>query len=414
MNKLKTMLGVVATSAVAAWSPAQADVVTQWNAITVNCVQGPHTPANRAGPAGLLDIALVQAAVHDAVQAIQGRFKPYEYANPKRRGKGSADAAAAAAAHGVLVGLYGADDACLTTVSDPAMTYAGDNGLQAGMEAAAAMLPHYRPSFVLPTDPFLGGTAAGEWRPTPGVTQGAATFLAQTAPFALSHAAQFRPAPPPRLTSGRYRADYEEVKNLGSLLNSTRTPEQTELARFWTANYFVQWNETLRGIADKHLTDIGDKARLLALTSFAAADSQISVYETYHYNFWRPITAIQNGDNDSNPTTVGDVAWLPLITTPPYPDYSSGANCLVAAITTVLRNFFGTDELDFSVKSSAAGLTTNPRGYTRISHVMQEVVDARIYQGIHFRFADDVDRWQGARIGRCTYKHYLQPEQCKD
>jgi hypothetical protein len=410
MKATSFIAGLLAASALGTGAAARADVITHWNAITVNCVQGPQTPANRPGPGGLIDIALVQAAVHDAVQALQGRFESYEYENRKLRGQGSVDAAAASAAFHTLVGLYGADDACLAAVKNPAETYPGDAGLTAGADAAAAILPLYRPTFTLPTDPFLGGQSPGEWRPTPGVTQGASTFLAHTAPFAMYSPAQFRPQPPPRLTSERYRRDYDEVKAIGAQFNSTRTAEQSDTARFWSVNFFVQWNETLRGIADRYLTDAGDKARLLALTSFAAVDSQISVYDAkYRYNYWRPITAIQAGDSDGNARTTGDTSWTPFITTPPYPEYSSGANCLTAAIATVLQHFFRTDKLEFTVRSSAAGLGVNPRSYQRLSDVMDEMVEVRIWQGIHFRTAEDVGRRQGARIGRWVSRHYLQP-----
>jgi hypothetical protein len=393
-----------------AWTPVHADAVTEWNATTMNCVQGPQTPANRGGPAGLLDIALVQAAVHDAVQAIEGRFESYEYENKARRGSGSPAAAAASAAHGVLKGLYGADDPCLANVSDPNIVYAGDPGLQAGAEAAAALLPLHRPTLVLPTDPFVGSNEPGQWRLTPNVTQAAATFMAVTAPFALKSPRQFRPAPPPPLYSLRYWRDYQEVKAIGSLTNSRRTSAQTEASRFWSVNFFTQWNEAVRHLADQRVTRIGDKARLFALVAFAAADSQISVYETkYLYNYWRPITAIQHGDFDGNLLTRGDAGWTPFIQTPPYPDYSSGANCLAASITGVLRHFFGTDKVAMSIWSTAPGLTTNPRQYKRLSDIEEEMVDVRIWQGIHFRTAEDVGRVQGSRIGHWTYHHYLRP-----
>ena len=371
-------------------------------------MQGPAN-ANRSGPAGLFDIALVQAAVHDAVQAIQGRFEPYEYERATR-GVGSPSAAAAAAAYGMLTGLYGAQDPCLAAVTDPAITYAGDPGLQIGVEAAAALLPLYRPTITLPTDPFVGSDEPGQWRPTPNVTQGAGTFLAVTAPFAMKSPSQFRPAPPPRLKSLRYVRDYWEVKKVGSNVNSTRTSRQTDTARFWTVNFFSQWNAALRLLADERVPDIGDKARLFALASFAAADSQISVYETkYVYNYWRPITAIQQGDFDGNLFTSGDAGWTPLIQTPPYPDYSSGANCLAASIASVLRGFFGTDKVELTFSSSAAGLEVNPRTYDRLIDLEREMVDVRIWQGIHFRTAEVVGIEQGRRIGAWTFKHYLRP-----
>jgi hypothetical protein len=390
--------------------PAQADVVTDWNGVAVGCVQGPPSPPNRAGPPGLLDIALVQLAVHDAVQAVQGRFEPYHYEDPSMLGLGSAHAAAAGAAYRMLVGLYGADDPCLAGVPDPAVTYAGDPGLQAGAGAGAALLPLYRPVMTLPTDPFVGGTDPGEWRLTPGVAAGANTYMAVTAPFAMLRPSQFRPPAPPPLSSTRYYREYEEVRLLGSLNSTHRTEEQTDLARFWSANPIVQWFATLRAIAQARFTDVGDSARLLALASMAAADAQISVYDAkYHYNLWRPITAIQHGDHDGNPRTIGDPAWTPFVVTPPYPEYHSGANMLAASITGILRLYFGTDELSFSISSTAANVTTNPRQYTRLTQAEQEVVDVRIYQGIHFRTADELGRFNGGRVAHWTFRKYLRP-----
>lgn len=390
---------------------ASADVVTQWHATTLNCVQGPPAPPNRGGPPGLLDIALVQAAVHDAVQAIEGKFEAYYYENDALHGVGSPEAAAAAASYRLLVDLYGAAAPCLAGAVDPAVTYAGDPGLQAGLEAAAALLPLRRPTFTLPTDPFVGGTDPGEWRPTPGVTQGANTFMAVTAPFVMDTPWQFRPGPPPPLRSKRYWREYEEVRLLGSIDSVWRKPEQTDLARFWSVNFITQLHATVRAIADAHLPKIGDKARLLALVSLAAADSQISVYDAkYAYNFWRPITAIHEGDNDGNHRTVGDANWTPFIATPPYPDHHSGANMLTASMLGVLQLYFGTDKFAFTVSSTAAGLTTNPRSYTKFSQAMQELVDVRVLQGIHFRTADEYGRRKGLRLAHWTYKRFLRPE----
>jgi PAP2 superfamily len=410
MSNVRGWSGVVPLLLLSAWAPVHADAVTEWHAITVSCVQGPPLPANRGGPAGLLDIALVQAAVHDAVQAIEGRYASYEYENKSLRGDGSPAAAAASAAYGVLKGLYGADDPCLVNVSDPNVVYAGDLGLKAGAEAASALLPLHRPTMVLPTDPFVGSTEPGQWRPTTGVTQGAGTFMAVTAPFAMKSPNQFRPPRPPRLRSWQYWRDYQEVKAIGSSVNAVRTSEQTDAARFWSVNFISQWNEAVRHVADERVPSIGDKARLLALVAFAAADSQVSVYDSkYVYNFWRPVTAIQQGDFDGNRWTQGDPGWTPFIQTPPYPDYSSGANCLAASITGVLRQFFHTDKVEMSIWSTSAGLTKNPRTYARLSDIEKEMVEVRIWQGIHFRTAEVVGRAQGSRIAHWTYSNYLRP-----
>lgn len=410
MSARRSLLACVVVACLGFPVPSVASVVTDWNAITISCVQGPPNPGNRVGPPGLLDIALVQAAVHDAVQAIEGRYAAYRYANPSMLGAGSVQAAAAAAAWGVLVGLYGADDPCLAGVTNPAVTYSGDAGLQAGAEAAAALLLEYRPFFVAPIDPFLGGTGPGEWRPTPGVTQGVNTFMAYTTPFVLDSARQFRPDAPPPLTSERYRREYDEVKALGSLTGSARTAEETDLARFYSGNFISLWFSSVRSIAAAHVGDLGDQARLFALVALVAADSQIAAYDSkYYFNYWRPYTAIREGETDGNPRTVGDPTWTPFLVTPPYPDYSSGANNITGAATTILQLFFGTDEFDFSVTSAVAGLTTNPRQYHHFSEAQQDVIDVRILQGIHFRSADEEGRRQGARIAHWAFMKFLRP-----
>ena len=405
---------IVLCSALDAWAPARADAVTDWNAIALRCVQVPVAPEpapNRGGPPGLLDIALIQAAVHDAIQAIQGRFEAYHYENPARRGAGTPAAAAAAATHALLVSLYGAGDACLVGVPDPAVTYPNDPGLVAGAEAAAALRPLYRPTFTTPLDPFLGGTGPGQWRPTqPAFAPGANAFMASTAPFVLNRASQFRPPPPPPLNSVTYYRDYEEVRRFGGKTGSERSAAQTELANFWSVNFITQWFGTLRAIANAHVPDPGDKARLLALAAFAAADSQIAVYDSkYHFNFWRPVTAIREGDHDENARTVGDPLWEPLVVTPPYQDYSSGANCLTASVTTILQLYFGTDEFAYQVSTTSPLATVNPRNYTRFSQAQEEMVDVRIWQGIHFRFADTAGRTQGSRVGHWVFHKALKP-----
>ena len=387
---------------------ARADVVADWNAIVARCVFGPPNPAGRPGPTGVVDTALIHAAIHDAVQAIQGRFESYKYENKARLGVGTPAAAAAAAAYRMLIGMYGAGQACLAGVTDPAVTYLGDPGLEAGYEAAAVLLQHKRPPFPSPIDPFGGGLGPGEWRPTPGVTVGANTYMAYTEPFTLNRPRQFRPEPPPPLTSQRYRRDYDEVKAYGSLTGSLRSAEQTDLARFWTA-FPTQWLAAIRGIAVRDLTDVGDSARLFALVAFAAADSQIAVYESkYLYNFWRPITAIQEGDHDGNPNTTGDPGWTPFLVTPPYPDYTSGANCMTGSITGMLALFFGTDQIDFEVQNTVGGVVVT-RSYSRLSDAAQEVVDVRILQGIHFRFADEAGRQQGQRVAHWAFQRFLRP-----
>jgi hypothetical protein len=213
------------------------------------------------------------------------------------------------------------------------------------------------------------------------------------------------------LTSQQYAREYNEVRELGALINSTRTPEQTDQANFWNANYPVLWNTVLRDIAGAHVDNISDSARLFALVDMAMADALITAWDTKKfYVFWRPITAIQEGDNDGNSLTVGDSTWQPLIVSPPYPDYSSGANNLTGAATRALALFFGTDRMTFSVTTTNLGPTIeDTRTFHRFSDAAQEVVDGRIYEGIHFRSADEVARTQGRQVAHFAFRNFLRP-----
>jgi hypothetical protein len=415
--------GVLAATIVLGWaSTGQANVPTEWNALAVQCITtGP--PPGRGGPPGLFDVALVHLAMHDAVQAIKRDFEPYS-ATPTATGHESAAAAAAAAAHDVLVVLCPAAVATLDAAFKP-FKDGNDPGLAVGSAAAAALLPQRRPTPVLPD--FTGGTGIGEWRPTPpGEAPMAFLFMATTEPFTMTSPDQFRPDGPPAIHSREYVRDYNEVKKIGAVeshpaVGACPAPYATDLARFWSGNFIAQWNETARTIAIHEQLSLSDTARLLALINLAGADAAIAVWDSkIHFNLWRPITAIRE-DNDLNPRTAGDPAWTPFIQsshfpagsqTPPYPDYASGANGLTGAFTMMLRLFLRTDHYRFSVSKGTPGavpICTNPRTYKRFSDAAQEVVDARILLGIHFRFADDDARLLGQRIAFWTYANFLRP-----
>jgi hypothetical protein len=401
------------------WTGAvSADAVTDWNDITMAAVS-----ASRPGPAGMLDVALVQVAVHDAVQAIDRRYEPYHV--EIKGAKGSRSAAVAAAARDVLAGLY-PDPAKVAALDAVYFNYlaekglSSDPGLQAGQKAAVGILPLRRqPPNPLPP-PFTGGEGPGAWRPTesfngtppapPSMSPMLTPWLADVDPFTLTGPMRFRAEPPPALTSERYAKDYAEVKALGAQSGGMRTPEQMDTAYFYSENFFTQWNRTLRAIAEKNVYRIGDTARLFALANLATADALISSWDSKrHYVFWRPITAIREGENDGNPNTAGDAAWQPLINTPNYPDYTSGANNLAGAMTRTLQLFFGTDKMYFEVTSLAPLAVKKTRSYRRFSDAAQDVVDARVYAGIHFRFADTAARTQGSRVAEWAFKHYLLP-----
>jgi len=236
------------------------------------------------------------------------------------------------------------------------------------------------------------------------------SWLATVPPFTLTSGDQFRAEPPPPLSSEQYTEDYYEVKALGSLTNSMRTPEQTQLARFFGGNLFFLYNQTLRDVAAWQTDNIGDNARLLALGTLAIADSLITSWDSKsHYVLWRPITAIREGENDGNPQTEGDPNWQPLFNTPNYPDYTSGANNGAGALTRMLELYFGTDRMSFTAVSANPNAEPKTRTYNRFSDLSWDIVDVRIYQGLHFRFADEVARTQGRQVAEWVFGHVLQP-----
>ena len=382
MRRIFTCLIVCAVLGTAA--PAQADVVTYWNDVVAQALTR-AVPA-RPGPSTILDYAAVHVAMHDAIQAFQGRYETY--AGAIAGASGSPIAAAATAARDVLISRLpgSAADEFVETKYQEFLAANGlstaDPGVVVGQQAAinninARALEGSHP---VPAPTFFGGTNPGEWRPTvfsgtPPVAQSmVAPWLASVLPYTLEHSAQFRTAiPPPDLSSDAYVAAYDEVKALGGAANTVRTTimrtaEQTEIAYFFSDNTFLYWNRALRDITDARLSDIGDSARMFALVNMAMADALITSWDSkIYWNFWRPETAIQLGDDDGNPQTAGDPDWLPLITTPNYPDYTSGANNSSGSATTMLANFFGTDEVTFSLTSTIAQVINKTRTYERFS-----------------------------------------------
>src|SRR6267142_6636698 len=277
----------------------RADAVTDWNAIAVQTIV--NAGSTHGSAVGFLDNATVQAAVYDAVESITGRFRPYAVHVPGA--SGSPAAAVAKAAHDVLVNRFPLQTASLDATYHSYLAAhrlsEGDAGVAVGAQAAAGIiaLRANDGSFPLNPPPFTGGTDPGVWRPTPSYLPGPppsfspmlAPWLASVAPFTLTSPSQFRAPTPPSLTSKRYATAYNEVKALGAAdPHSTRTPDQTDLALFWSSNYLMLWNHALRDIAAKHVPDISDSARLFALTSLAMADAGITAWDSkFHFVFWR-------------------------------------------------------------------------------------------------------------------------------
>ena len=425
MTKRSVLAALLGIASLLWAGPALADAVTDWNAITAQVIATAavtNTPP-RPGPSAILDYAMVQAAVNDAVQAIEGKFEPYAIEIPGA--SGSSIAAAATAAHDMLVNRFPAQAPGPTGLDQTYLNYLAANGLTTsnpgvavGQQAAAGIIAFRAGdgSFqALP--PFIGGTNPGDWRPTQSYLPGpppsgapmAAEFLAYMTPFTLNSPDQFRGDGPPSLTSGKYTKEYKEVKRLGSDVNSERSQAQTDLAIFFNMNFLQQYNLALRDIAAAHITDIAESARLFALANLAMADAGITAWDSKrHFVFWRPVTAIQEGGNDGNPKTDGDVDWHPFINTPPYPEYSSGANNVTGAMTKTLELYFHGDSFTFQFTGNP--LADPPiRTYTHFSDAADDVVEARLLQGIHFRSGDVVGRKQGRSVAKWVFKHYLRP-----
>jgi hypothetical protein len=420
--------GISILSACLVAAVAHADAVSDWNAITSQAIANAaavNSPP-RPGPTAILDYAMVQAAVHDAVQAIEGKYQPYAVVIPGA--SGSSIAAAATAAHDMLVNRFpaqaggpgGLDQTYLDYLAANGLT-TSDPGVAVGQQAAGGLIALRAGDGSFPNPPpppFTGGLDPGEWRPTPSYLSGpppsnspmAAPWLAFMTPFTLNSPDQFREQGPPSLTSSKYTKEYEEVKRLGSDVNSERTQAQTDLATFFNLNFLQQNNLAIRDIAAAHVADIADSARLFALANLAMADAAITAWDSKrHFVFWRPVTAIQEGDNDGNSKTEGDVNWHPYINTPPYPEYSSGANNVTGAITKTLALFFRGNSFTFDVKSNNPLAVPPTRTYTHFSDWADDVVEVRILQGIHFRTADVTGRKQGRHVAKWVFQHYLRP-----
>jgi membrane-associated phospholipid phosphatase len=410
-------------------SIARADDVTDWNQHMLRAgTVGGTSPLVMSRVA-----AIVQASVFDAVNGIDRKYAPV-HVPPAGPAGASRRAAAVEAAYTALVALYpaqkGTFDARLAVsmtaiANDPHETSAGiASGIAWGKIAANGILDwRATDGFTPPPPPFLGGTGVGEWRPTPPANlPGAGPQFAYMTPWVISAPGQFRPSGPPGLTSARYTADFNETKSMGSISSPIRTADQTIYAWFWaqsTATYL--WNhlaDTLieRGDRDddddsgrwgEHHHSLLESARVLALLDLAMADAAIACWEAkYHYVFWRPVTAIPLADTDGNPATMADPSWMPLFATPNHPEYPSGHSTVSGAAAVVLASFFG-EKRHFTMDNDLLiGVTRSFRSFTQ---ALDEVKNARIFAGIHFRSACDDGQTTGIQVADWVLDNALLP-----
>jgi hypothetical protein len=408
-------VGVIAiAAALAAPAAARADTVTQWNlnastALMITAAQGPQ--------ASVPHMAMVHGAVYDAVNAIDGRYEGYLLTSRVATPFDSKDAAAATAAYRVLSKLLPAQQATfdaqyaasLATVPDGP---AKQRGVAVGEAAAAAMIAARTDDGRFGAFRFSVGSGPGVWKPVlPAFVNDPNAWLKDVRPFLLPSGAEYISDGPHALDSKKYAREFEEVKTLGSASSTTRSADQTTAARYWAENPPNTWSRIFRTLSAEQGVSLVDNARLYAMLYLTAADALISVWnDKAHWLFWRPITAIRQADTDGNDGTAKDESWLPLIPTPPYPEHTSGHSGLSGSFVATLQDFFGTDEVGWT-DTNIGGFT---RSFTRFSQAIDDVVDARVWSGIHFRAADE----QGAKIGRQVAKyrekHFFAPAKKND
>ncbi|HXX11721.1 MAG TPA: vanadium-dependent haloperoxidase [Burkholderiales bacterium] len=400
-------IGGVAAVVVLLMAPpaAHADVITQWNETAIaTATAGGQNPlvASRT-------VTMVQTAMFDAVNSIENRYAPYTGRVAAPPGA-SAEAAAVAAAHAVLIALLPNQEPELEAAYSANLGRIPAGGKEAGVavgeRAAAEILARRAHDGANASKPYRPLTSPGVYVPT---TMPVGTNWASVATWVMGSASQFRPGAPPPLASEQWARDYNEVKSLGGKHSSTRTKEQTDIGRFWVVVGPASWNPIVRQIADAPGRSLVDNARLLALVAIATSDAYIAVFDAkYAYNFWRPITAIRNGDTDGNDATVQDLDWEPLIDTPPHPEYPC-AHCITSsAVATILNAEVGADAIArvTMTSASASGVT---RRWNNTREYVDEVSAARIYGGVHYRTSAIVAQEMGRKIAELALRERMKP-----
>ena len=394
-------------------SLAQADVVTDWNETALLAIKTDRTAPPKAARA----LAIMHAAIYDAVSGITQTHEPY-FVRDKATDGALPEAAAAVAARIVLLRLFPAQQAAFDATYNKVLRAVppGDGkraSIDWGEHVAQTLLADRAKDGSQSTVIYASRNPIGVWRPTaPAYAKPALPQWPGVKPFAMASAAQFRPAMPPALTSAAYAEDFNQVKDIGSKTSTTRTGEQTIIAQFWadgpgTVTPPGHWNVIAREIAIQRGNSMEANARLFALLNIAEADAGILCWDCkYACNFWRPITAIQNADADGNPATEKDSDWKPLLATPPFPEYTSGHSTFSSAGATVLAVFFGSDNIPFTTTSEdVPGVS---RSFTSFSEAAAEAGMSRIYGGIHFMSANTQGLASGARLGQYVTENFLK------
>jgi hypothetical protein len=385
---------------------ARADVVTDWNAIAAALPIA-------APPVMARVMAAMHGAMHDAVNSIEPRYEPYRFSVAASDGA-SRDAAAAAAAHGVLISMVPAqkaafDAALATSLGKIPGGQAKTDGIAVGQAVAEKMLSWRAADGFSAKALDNPGTVPGVWQRTPpAMAPGVLPQLGAVTPFVLKSADQFSVRARPALTSAEFARDFNEIKSLGGRNSTARTADQTAAAIFWSGNEIPMLNAAARAAAQTRNLSVHDHARLFALLHMAAADATIAVFKIkYSQNYWRPVTAIRNAASTGNPDVTADPEWEPLLITPPHPEFPSGHAIVTGAAAQVLREFFGSDQVKFSYVAPH-GLGTM-RTYASFTQIEKEMEDARVWGGIHFRSTDEESTELGRKIGAYAVASHMRP-----
>jgi hypothetical protein len=422
---VSALLGALGVFGASAAPPVGTDAseVSHWNQVAATTLAAVPGPNGGAPPAFQINMGMVQGAVYDAVNAIGPKqHRPY-LLNRRAGAKASIDAAVATAAYdvvselvstaperapfpgraGLLNTLSSEYAASLDAIDDDSFK---NQGIAVGHAAAEAMLDAREGDGRFGPSQWVPNSAAGHWQqildPTP--------WVGGVEPFLMQSSSQFRSAPPPALSSAQWAAEFNEVKALGRATGSTRTDEQTYIARWWQSAPVLSWNEVARQLIARNDLDAADSARLLALQNLSGADAAINCWnDKYHFDFWRPWNAIPRALEDGNPATDPDPTWAALITAP-YPEWTSGHNCLDGAHVAVLRMFFGDAPGAFQITS----LAMNPggpavRSFDTFSQPLAELIEARIWAGLHYRSADVAGQLLGRNVANYGAANYFQP-----
>jgi hypothetical protein len=399
-----------------AGAPASGDagVVRTWNEIAWHTIADMDKGA-KPPPVAQLYLGLVSTAVYNAVVSIEGGFRP-TLPQQRIRGDASSDVAAATAAHDVLASFFPASAAALDTeyatwLAGVPQGEARERGLRAGHEAAANLIASRendgRDAPV--TLDREANPAAGVWVPTAS-GEWTTAWLGFTKPILIHSTRRFAPSGPDPLDSPEYAADFDEVKLMGAATGSGRSEADTALALFWWDNPPRQYQDAMRDRSVRHGMDIVETARMFAAANASAADATITCWRAkYDFNYWRPETAIRQADRDGNPATTADPAWNSLRPAPPYPEYPSGHVCVSSGVAQALENLFGEGEVDMIIRSLTPEVTGATRPYRSEEAWLDDVTDARIFLGIHFRDAMDDGRAVGRAVADKVVDRWFSP-----